>query len=115
MNVGLNDVDLTISGDGTTHYTIEYSRWAAYVIGLGAVLGAIFIATFLALDIRSYITRHPASRLSRLSIDQNVAIAWAMALFWGFVWPWILIALHRRPLTRLMERIIAEVDASTSR
>jgi hypothetical protein len=35
-----------------------------------------------------------------------------MALFWGFAWPWLLIALHKRPLRRLMNQIIVEVDAA---
>ncbi|HEY8131013.1 MAG TPA: hypothetical protein VII12_03910, partial [Thermoanaerobaculia bacterium] len=55
---------------------------------------------------------HPASRFPGLSIDQNVAVAWAFAFFWGFVWPWNLILLHRRPLRRLMQRLIVEVDAA---
>jgi hypothetical protein len=46
-----------------------------------------------------------------LSIEQHVLVAWAMVVFWGFVWPWLLIALHKRPLRRLIERLIAEVDA----
>jgi hypothetical protein len=115
INVGLNDVDIAIRGDGTARYSIDYSRWAVYAVGLGAVIGTILIATFLAVDIRGYIERHPASRLSRLSIDDSAAIAWAMALFWGFVWPWILIALHKQPLARLIDRVIAEVDGSTAR
>jgi hypothetical protein len=115
INVGLNDVHIAIREDGTARYSIEYSRWAVYALGLGGIIGAILIATLLALDIRDYIEQHPAARFSRLSIDQNVAIAWAMALFWGFAWPWILIALHRQPLTRLIDRIIAEVDESTAR
>jgi len=28
-----------------------------------------------------------------------------------FVWLWLLIALHKRPLRRLVERIIREADA----
>ena len=115
MNVGLNDVDVAIAGDGTAHFAIEYSRWAVYVLGLGGLIGAMLIALLLAFDVRGYIARHSASRLSRLSVDQNVAVAWAMALFWGFVWPWILIALHKRPLTRLMRRIIADVDVSAAK
>src|SRR5438093_268912 len=115
INVGLNDVDIAISVDGTASYAIEFSRWAAYAIGLGGLIGALLIGMFLAFDVRGYIVRHPASRFTRLSIDQNVAIAWAMALFWGFVWPWILIALLKRPLARLIGSIIAEVDASSAR
>jgi len=47
-----------------------------------------------------------------LSTEQNLLIAWSMVLFWGFVWPWLLIHLHQRPLRRLLERVISEVDAS---
>jgi hypothetical protein len=45
-----------------------------------------------------------------LSVDQNVAIAWMMALFWGFAWPWLLIAMHKKPLRGLVERVITDVD-----
>lgn len=34
-----------------------------------------------------------------------------MALFWGFVWPWLLIPMHKRPLHGLVVRLITEVDA----
>jgi len=68
-------------------------------------------ASLLLFDIRDYVARHPASAFPGLSLDQNVAIAWVMALFWAFAWPWILIALHKGPLRRLMEHLIAEIDA----
>ena len=115
INVGLNDVDIAVAGDGSARYVIQYPRWAAYALALCCALGVIFIAGFLVFDIRGYIARHPGSRISRLSLDQNVAVAWTMALFWGFVWPWILIVFHRRPLRRLLERIIGEVDAAAAR
>lgn len=35
-----------------------------------------------------------------------------MAAFWGFRWPWLLVAFHKRPLHHLMDRLIAEVDAA---
>jgi hypothetical protein len=46
-----------------------------------------------------------------LSADQHVVIAWGMVLFWGFVWPWLMIAFHKRPLHKLMTQLIREVDA----
>jgi hypothetical protein len=49
-----------------------------------------------------------------LSLDQNVAVACGMALFRGFAWPWILVAMHKRPVRRLMERLIADVDAEAA-
>jgi hypothetical protein len=110
INVGLNELDLQVSPPGQVHYEVRYWRWAAYAIGLGALLGGIGITLALTLDLRGYIADHPASRFPGLSLDQNVLVAWAMALFWGFVWPWLLVLLHRRPLRRLVERLIAEVD-----
>jgi hypothetical protein len=115
VNVGLNDVDVAVGDDGRVRYDVRYARWAAYVIGLGGVLGVILIAVFVAIDIRTYIARHVAARISRWSIDQNVALVWTMVLFWGFAWPWFLISLHKRPLRRLIERIIQEVDAAAGR
>lgn len=111
LNVGLNEVDLAAFSDGRLHYVIRYVRWAAFAVALSAVVGFLFVGSFLVLGLRGYIVRHPRSAVPGLSADQNVAIAWAMVIFWGFAWPWILIALHRRPLRRLMNRLIAEVDA----
>jgi hypothetical protein len=33
-----------------------------------------------------------------------------MLVFWAMVWPWIMVGFHKKPLRRLMEQIIAEVD-----
>ena len=110
--VGLNDVQLT-ADPGAVRYSIRYPRWSAYVLMGGAVLGVIFIAVLLAIDLPHYIEQHSTSRFPGLTTEQNVAIAWAMGIFWFFVWPWILIRLHRRPLRRLMERLITEVDVAT--
>jgi hypothetical protein len=115
FNVGLNDVELTASPAGSVRYVIRYNQWAGYAVALGAAIGLVLVVFLVAFDVRSYIMRHAESRFGALSISQNIAIAWAMAIFWGFVWPWILIALHKRPLRRLMERIVAEVDAATKK
>lgn len=37
-----------------------------------------------------------------------------MVILWGFVWPWLLIALHKKPLRRLIAGLIAEVDAQAA-
>jgi hypothetical protein len=111
ITVGLNDVDLSVSPPGRAQFTIRYLRWAAFVLASGVAFAVIFSAALLAIDIRSYIAQHAASRVPGLSLDQDVALAWGMGLFWGLVWPWILILLHRQPLRRLMRRLIVEVDA----
>ena len=112
INVGLNDVALVVSSDGRVRYSIRYPRWARYVLLLGGGLGIVFVTFLLMFDVRAYVRRHSESRFSGLSINQNIAIAWAMALFWGFAWPWILVAFHKRPLRRLIEQIIVEVDSA---
>ena len=109
-SVGLNDVDLAISPASVVHYRVTFWRWASYVVGLGGFIGVALIALFLAIDIRAYVARTPSAQLPGLSVDQNAGIAWGMAVFWGFVWPWILIGMHRSQVRRLIERVIGEVD-----
>lgn len=109
FNVGLNNVEVSVSA-GQARYSIEYRRWAAYGVALSAAIGLVLAVVFLVIDIREYASRHPGSMIPGLTPDQNVAIGWAMVIFWGLVWPWILIGLHKRPLRRLMDRIIGEVE-----
>lgn len=114
INVGLNDLKLNFSESGKLQFRLSYWRWAAYCIVHCAVLGLAGAASFLALDIRSYIANHPGARFPSLSIDQNLDVVWSTVLFWGLVWPWVLIALHKRPLRRLVERLITEIDAKAN-
>lgn len=111
VNVGLNEVELSVSV-GQARYTIEYRRWAAYAVLLSAAIGLAIAVTFLIVDLRDYVDRHPERMIPGLTAGQNVAIGWAMAIFWGFVWPWILIGLHKKPLRTVMARLIEEVDQS---
>ena len=111
-NVGLNEVELTAGPQGSVHYRVRYPRWAGFVIAGGAVLFGLLAVTFLFLDMPTYIAANRFSQVPGLTVDQNVAVAWGIALFFGFVWPWVLIALHKPPLRRLMEQIISEVDAA---
>jgi len=113
-NVGLNDVELAVSPDRHVRYRVRFPRWAAYALAGSAVFGLVFILFLFLFDVRDYLAHHPRSTVPGLSLDQNVAIAWVMALFWGFAWPWILIAFHKGPLRRLMEQIIAEVDVEAA-
>jgi len=113
ITVGLNEVELAASG-GRVRYAVRYPRWAVFVLALSALLGFVLIAFVLLYDVREYLARHPASTVPGLSLDQNVALTWAMALFWGFAWPWILIAMYKGPLRRLVERLIDEVDAEAA-
>jgi hypothetical protein len=112
LNVGLNEVELR-SGQGTVDYHVRYWRWAKYVLALSGGLGLVGIILLLATDARGYIARSPGMPPG-LTVDQYLVFAWAMVVFWGLVWPWILIFLHKRPLHRLITRLITEVDAKSS-
>lgn len=112
--VGLNDVALDASLAGRVHYQVRYRRWAAYVVGLCAVLGCVGLAFLLSPMAATYFAGNPGRMVPGFTVDENLQVAWAMVLFWGFVWPWLLIALHKRPLRRLLERIIREVDGAAA-
>ena len=80
-----------------------------------ALLGLVLIAFFVLYDLRDYLAGHsrlhacPACRWTRTSRWPG---PWRS--FWGFVWPWILIAMYRRPLRRLIDQMISEVDAAAA-
>lgn len=112
INVGLNDLHMRLERPGLVHFSVRYWRWAAYALGVSGALALVGLGLLLTLDVRGYIARHPSSMIPGLSLDQHVLFAWAMVIFWGLAWPWLLIALHKRPLRRLIQRIIAEVDAA---
>ena len=114
INVGLNRLELRHSPPNMIHYHVQYWRWARYALGLSGALGLVGLVLLLSFDVRGYIARHQNSMVPGLSIEQNLFIAWLMALFWGFVWPWLLISMHKRPLHRLVTHLIAEVDGGAA-
>ena len=111
INVGLNTMVLRYAHPGTIHYRIRYWPWAQFAIRLSGGMGLIGVVLLLGFDVRGYIANHESSMIPGLSIEQNWRIAWLMVLFWGFVWPWLLISLHKRPLRGLIARLISEMDA----
>jgi hypothetical protein len=114
FNVGLNTVNLRHAQPGVVHYHVQYWRWAQFVLGLSGVLGLIGIALLLSFDVRAYIAEHQSSMIPGISVEQNWRVAWLMVLFWGFVWPWLLISFHKRPLHALLTRLIAEIDSTNA-
>src|ERR1700704_1504663 len=71
FTVGLNDVDLAVSSDRRVRYTIQYRRWAGYVLLGGVAFALVFGAFLLMVDIRGYIERNPASRVPGVSLDTD--------------------------------------------
>ena len=111
-NVGLNDLNLNFADPGIIHFRLDFWRWSVYCLGLSLALGLGGALTFLMIDIRDYITDHSGSRIPGLSIQQNMYFAWGILSFWALIWPWILIALHKRTLRRLIVRLVGEIDAN---
>jgi hypothetical protein len=111
INVGLNELDLDLSEPGTLRFRLRYPRWAAYCCAVCAALGIVGIGLLLTVDLRRLIANHPKWWLPGLTPEQNVLVAWGNVLFWGFVWPWILVAKHKPPLQQLLARLIADIDA----
>jgi hypothetical protein len=111
VNVGLNSVEIRQDAANTVRYQVRYWRWARYALYLCGGLGLIGLGLLLGFDVRGYLERDPHLMVPGLSAESNVVIAWAMVVLWGFLWPWLLIGLHKRPLHKLVGRLIAEVDS----
>jgi hypothetical protein len=111
FNVGLNAVELRLSQPGAVQYRVRYWRWAWFSVVLCGVLGLTGIVLLLTTDARAYMEHTLVAAVPGLTADQHVVLAWGMAIFWGFVWPWLMIAFHKRPLHKLMARLVGEVDA----
>lgn len=114
VNVGLNDLELEWAGKGYLRYRVRYWRWTLFCVALGALLATIGIAIVLNFDVRGYMMQRTGRTMWGLTIDQNIAVLWAFILFWGFVWPWLLVLLHKRPLHKLVERLVTAVDESAA-
>ena len=110
INIGLNDLNLNLTDSGTVHFRLRYWRWAIYCLMLCFAVGVGGLLIFLKIDIRDYISSHSGARIPGLSIEQNMYFAWCNLLFWALIWPWILIAYHKRPLRRLIKKIVNEID-----
>jgi hypothetical protein len=108
VNIGWNDVhvqiDLAPASPGSPpqiHYNATYWGWAKYGYGLCAILGIALIACWLVFGTKFA----PYGKAAKW-------VFWPSVIFWGFVWPWILVAVHRRPAARALERLFAEVNES---
>ncbi len=107
INIGLNDVRLRIDGDAREiRYEVSYWTWAKYSIylclGIGGLLGIVMIA----LSFGWYIfpmNLYPSNYLI-------TTVGLPMIIFWGLIFPWILIALHKRPASRCLMNIFDEAN-----
>lgn len=100
INVGLNDVYVSLEGPAGVRYRVTFWTWARYAIGLCAAIAIpLGVAAVVALIVSADAKFDP----------KRDGLVLANLLFWGFAWPWVLIALHKRPARRSLERILREV------
>jgi hypothetical protein len=98
-NVGLNDVELQRDGRRRIVYHGSFRRWALYAAIHGFVLALVILVGVLLLpDARNEISGTP----------WGWAFVGALLVFFGLLWPWLLVAMQRRFVPRALERIVRE-------
>ncbi len=114
INVGLNRVTLRELGPNQIEYNVTYRIWAAYCIGLGALLALLGVAFYFLVDIGKEIAHQRVVPDPALNLAIGTAIYWGSIIGWGILWPWVLIALHKSPVRKFLLRVIDEVDAASA-
>lgn len=101
-NVGLNRVNVWRSGENELSWRISYWRWTGYSVGLCGAIGIALALSFIVMPgMKADISASPA----------YLAIFWGNIVFWGLLWPWIMVAMHGRVLRRELSRILRETLA----
>lgn len=108
INVGLNDVNVFIDkSTGRASFEIRYWTWAKYGVALCLTLFVLGLCSFT-------IGRMVLPALWFADLDRFPAMAWGMLFFWGLIWPWILIAMHKPHVRRCLTHIMDEVNVASS-
>ena len=109
FNVGLNDVMVRQEGPTRIAYRVTYWRWTRYAvflcgsIAVFALAGLVFALPWIS----------PAQRQT-MANPVFATVFGANLAFWGFVWPWVLVAIHKKPAARCLERILRDALAPLS-
>jgi hypothetical protein len=99
INVGLNDVTVTIDNKtGSINYKVSYWTWATYCICLSLLIGVCLVGA------KYYI---PSGYYP--DINEN-SLFWPLIVFCCLIWPWVLIAIHKGPARKCLNRILDEVN-----
>ena len=110
ITIGLNDVSLRLDQSQPVqpaiHYHVRFWTWAKYAIflclGIIAPCGIFILPPLFGIDLVPPHYIAPVSQIKMVGIP--------MLVFWGLVWPWLLIALHKKHAARCLENILAEVN-----
>jgi len=106
INVGLNEVELTMDPEREEiSFRVRYWTWTRYCLFLSGAI-SLFLAAFVCVPLQA-----------SDALPEGAAGGWVlfgivlMLLFWGMLWPWMLVALHKKPAKRCLLRLLDEVQA----
>jgi len=103
VSIGLNEV-VVERGSTTISYCVRYWTWTLYCVG-GCALLFVLLTVSGFVWAEKDIQAHPYGPL----------LFWGQAIFWGFAWPWLLTAFHKRFAARCLEGILRELLQAPSR
>lgn len=113
--VGLNDVSVKVdSSPGSEHrvlWNVKYWKWAMYGVRLCLLVGILLILTRFFL-FPGWFSKWWYCQPECFHGLCGEILFWSFVLFWGLLWPWILVVLHKRPVSRLLRYIFDEINQS---
>ncbi len=102
-NLGLNDVEVRGAGPNRVDYHGSFRRWALY-----AAINSLALSTVIIIGLLVW----PGARDEVSRYSWGWPFIGVLLAFFGLVWPWLLVALHRRLVPRTLERIVREAVAA---
>lgn len=98
-NVGLNEVELRRDGPSRISYHGSFRPWARAAAIYAFALAAVILVGFLV---------WPGARADISRYAWGWPFLGGLLVFFGLLWPWLLVAIHRRFVPRALERIVRE-------
>ncbi len=112
INIGWNDVEVRIDRrSGSATFSVRFWSWTRYCVLLGLALGLVF-AALVVLPVLLEVYLFPESFYP--SREEVLLIALPMMAFWCLLWPWLLVAMHKKQARRAFVRLLDEVNVPTS-
>ena len=99
-NLGFNEVELRRTGPTRVLYRGSFRRWAVY-----AAINSFLLAAFILIGLLVW----PAAQAGISRYGWGWWFIGGMLVFFGLLWPWLLVAVHRRFVSRALERIVRQV------
>ena len=105
INVGLNEVEIRRVGTDCLSYDVQFRRWRNYAVGLGLIMAGVFALIILGATSMGFEKWIGAGQMKE-------AGGIAIGAFFCLLWPWILVAIHKRFAAKCLVRILRETLAT---